>query len=527
MKRVLYVSSESSLGGASQSLCDMLVELSEYVRPIVVIPGLGDLENRLNDMHIKVYKVPLSRGFGKIGQHTLRDEERDFVINYKAAIEIKKIIENESIELLHINSSVCNAGAIGALLAGIPFVWHMREVLWEHAGCEFWEPDFKRALFSKANRCIAISKCVQNAYFYKYAINSQIIYDGIDAERYIQNMEDVRQDNHNFLVAGNVSEGKGQLEIIKAIRILKEKGIEDIRLYIVGGYSIRFEWCLKKYIKKYGLKDNIFLYQFVNDLSELRKKCLYAVVSSRFEALGRVTVEAMMAGNILIGANTAGTLELIGKSKKRGYLFMQGDSEALALTMLEAIGDDESVKKKIQENAQLFAINTFNVSNYAAKIYNVYEQVWSEGSTRDEDFIQYMYKKYVYSIEKNFEGENRNWAKREAISNLEKELERNEEGIKKFLEHWNIKSVAIYGMGRIGCKLYDLLEHLQFTISYVIDREPYFINEILSVFSPEDEVPSTDAIIITAIDDESKIKEKYLNKGNLIVWNIDEVIRAR
>lgn len=507
MKKVLYISSESSLGGgANQSLYDMLVELKKYVNPIVIVPSLGDLESRLNDIDIKVYRVPLSRGYGKIGQHTLRDEERDFIINYRAAIEIKEIIEKESIELLHINSSICNAGAIAAILAGIPYVWHIREIPEEQFGCEFWDINFKKLLFKKTNKFITISICVQEAYLRKYAIESQMLYDGIDAKRFVQNIGSPKADNHAFLLAGRILEAKGQLDAIKAVKILKAKGIDNIQLYIVGDYSYRFEWCLKRYVNRYGLENNIYLIGFTKDLSSLRKMCTYAIVSSKFEALGRSTVEAMMAGNIVIGANTAGTLELIGSHKERGYIYIQGKPESLASAMLQAIYENK--KMKIQEDAQNFALNTFNVEKYAIDIYNLYKNIWVENNAIDDEASCYLNKRYAQCLKSVFAAETKNFVKEELISEIDKKMTCGMKKIKLFLDSMNIKRVAIYGMGKLGCKLYDILEYLQVVVPYVIDRNSYFMSEIVKVFTPNNVVEEVDAVIITALDEDHKIREK-------------------
>ena len=72
----------------------------------------------------------------------------------------------------------------------------------------------------------------------------------------------------------------------------------------------------------------------------------------------------------------------------------------------------------------------------------------------------------------------------------------------------NIKRVAIYGMGKLGCKLYDILEYLQVVVPYDIDRNSYFMSEIVKVFTPNNVVEEVDAVIITALDEDHKIREK-------------------
>ena len=62
---------------------------------------------------------------------------------------------------------------------------------------------------------------------------------------------------------------------------------------------------------------------FQSDLYELRKHADIALMCSRGEALGRVTVEAMLSENLVIGADSAGTKEII-QNKVTGYLYKTG-----------------------------------------------------------------------------------------------------------------------------------------------------------------------------------------------------------
>ena len=394
-KSILYVSSEFDLGGANRSLCDMLVHMKDCIKPTVVIPRNGDLSDELDKMGIGYYIIKLSRGFGKIGQHKQIDEEKDFMINYKAAIEIKKIIENENIELLHINSSVCNAGAMGAILAGIPYIWHIREIPGKQFNCEFWDMPLKRRLFLKAKKLLTISECVKKEFCIKYGVTSIRIYNGLDCKKYVQDIREEKEEQYGFLVVGaTISEEKGQLDVIKAVNALDKKGLDQIRVYIVGNYSFRFKWCLNRYMEMHGLSNEIYLCPFKKDLSSLHRKCEYAIVPSKFEALGRVTVEAMLAGNIVIGANTGGTLEIIGKNQERGYTYIEGYSESLAEVMLKVIGEDDTKKTSIKERAQRFALDTFDPQKYVKDLYRIYEGVLTGDNQKDEALAQYLENRY-------------------------------------------------------------------------------------------------------------------------------------
>ena len=52
MIRVMYVINESGLGGAEQSLLDMLTAIGSRVSPVVIIPSGGMIEERLRQMAV-------------------------------------------------------------------------------------------------------------------------------------------------------------------------------------------------------------------------------------------------------------------------------------------------------------------------------------------------------------------------------------------------------------------------------------------------------------------------------------------
>ena len=101
MMNVLYISNEAALGGAAQSLVDMLKRLKEYINVIVIIPENGVIEEILKELNIMYYIVPFVRGYGKIGKHSKENIEQNYVDNYEAALKLIPIIEKEKINLIH------------------------------------------------------------------------------------------------------------------------------------------------------------------------------------------------------------------------------------------------------------------------------------------------------------------------------------------------------------------------------------------------------------------------------------------
>ena len=92
-------------------------------------------------------------------------------------------------------------------------------------------------------------------------------------------------------------------------------------------------------------------------------------MTSEFEALGRVTAEAMFYGCPVIAHATGGTLDLV-KDGETGYLYDTIDDCANLIQKVCA----ESQERLILQ-AQDFAINNLSQEIYGPKIMNVYNKV--------------------------------------------------------------------------------------------------------------------------------------------------------
>ena len=87
-----------------------------------------------------------------------------------------------------------------------------------------------------------------------------------------------------------------------------------------------------------------------------------------------------------------------------------------------------------------------------------------------------------------------------------------------------IHSVAVYGMGYLGCCLCDELEINKISISYVMDRKLNNADAILRVVSMEEQFPETDAVIITVLGDCSGLQKALTLKCNCQVLLLKELL---
>lgn len=527
---VLYISNETTLCGSAQSLLNMIKGLQQkLINAIVILPGYGMLEESLKDLNIKYYVIPFINGYGKKGTGTTEKIDTDFYSNYSAALQLQTIIQEEKIALVHINSSVNNVGAFAALMAGVPYVWHFREVLEEHFEAEFWDKETKMQLFCFADAHIAISNIVKRKYTQYHNVNSTCIYNGIDIEKYKNELEQVTHpsDMQRFIITGTISKNKGQFDAVRAVELLRKEGFNNIQLDLIGNGSGRFVWFLKQYIRSKNLEKCIELHPFIHDLSANRKQSQYALTTSKMEALGRCTIEAMLAGQIVIGADTGGTKEVIGEDETRGYLYKQGDYHSLAAVMKRALLESDEKKTAIRKNAQRYAEETFSLEKYAESICALYEKVLAAHSEKD----RHSKDQFLKTLDERYK----------ALGYIDEVKVSKSNNYKDIIEKWNQvrikgvsiadvliergwKSIAIYGMGALGCKLYEEVKLSEIEVAYVLDQNPEFLEDLVRVKNPDEQPEEIDVIIVTVSKEESEIVKTYKEKHDCNIIGISQLL---
>ncbi len=498
--KILYIAHESGLGGANRSLLDHLNVAGDRVCPLVVLPSNGPIETILIRCGIKYFVLPYKNGYGRIGEHSEQDKECNFIDNYEAAKRLASIIESDKIDIIHSNSSVINVGAMASAMANVPHVWHVREFMEEDFGWEYWDKDLKKRLFSCASKLVCVSDAVRDAFRDKYGFESCRIYNGIAVKCVNSGFEKDNKDT--FLFAGSISENKGQMDAVLAVKELKQRGI-GVKLYIIGSGNAQIEWVIKRFIKDNNLEKNIEMVAYCDDLSTWRRRCSFSITGSKMEALGRVTVEAMASGLIPIGTDSGGTNELIGEDGDRGLLYEYGNYKQLAEKLLSAMNLSDDIALAISSRMKMYVMDTFNTDEYARKLYEVYETVLREDMKSEKrlELCQYLEERYStlntdYTLSAT---DKRNY------SFLRKQIKKKLIEIITFCKENDIGNAVIYGMGDLGCALYDLFEVNDIRIVGVMDRSHKYLGLVTNVIKLGDDLRDADCIFVTTIREEQKI----------------------
>lgn len=139
-------------------------------------------------------------------------------------------------------------------------------------------------------------------------------------------------DNTNvFMAVGRFSYAKDYPNMLKAFSLYKRQD-SCFKLFIVGDGELRGE--IESLIQRYDLIEDIILLGVRSDVSELFNMSDFFILSSAWEGLPTVLIEAMATERVIVTTDCGGVKEIIGDSK---FLVPIQDPLALSEKIAEAV----------------------------------------------------------------------------------------------------------------------------------------------------------------------------------------------
>ncbi len=371
MKILIITQSKDIIGGANRSLLDVIIGLKEvYNYQIVVLsPGEGDFTRKINQLGIKYYIFPYKQ-VSYVEKNDIFDVYRLFKSVKNELFDIiltssvaKKLIE-ENFELVYINDTTNIFGYYLAQKLHLPFVWHFR-------GYNKYIKKYmmnESKLLKAKGLFINISKAMLD---YMTVVRmlpiekSTVIYNGIvnRSKPRLQPWSSNLGYGLHLLHCGHLSEAKGQTDSIKAIAELKRRGYTDIYLHLVGTPAIvrsrSYRLVLEDLARKLFVEDQVIFEGEIKDMTTFRQNMDVELMCSISEPFGRVTVEGMQAGLIVIGCNTGATPEIITDGKT-GFIYEQGNGYDLA-DKIESVYTNHNLVDMVVQNSLDFVKNKFTM----------------------------------------------------------------------------------------------------------------------------------------------------------------------
>ena len=374
--KILYVGADALVCGAGYSMIKLIEELKANGCDVVPVVRQGNSEQVLTEKNISHYIVnaqswTLSNSYSPPKRIVIGIVK--YLMNIKCYFQYLKIIQKEKPDIIHINALTTYPIAQAAVKTKTPFVWHIREMLEEDFNISFWNKRFAYSLMKKATYFIAISKCVESKYQKIVGNKIRCIYNGVDRQQFYNAEHEIFKNNSIIItMAGRINENKGQRRcLIDLIPLLNNN--PNIILQFAGtGEECKIQELKEICQKNHLLDSQVRFLGFVKDMGKLWSETDISIVYSKCEAFGRVTVEAKMAGALVVGYKSGGTIELI-EDGKTGYLFDDhivslGDAVTKALT-----DKHKSIRMAMEGRNQVESM--FTSKRNAAEVIKLYKEI--------------------------------------------------------------------------------------------------------------------------------------------------------
>ncbi len=374
--KICFFTHLSKLSGAANSLLDLLdaLDFCEF-EPFVITNSRGALVEELEKRGIRYKIVPYapSTNSDDVLKNAGKKVMNSDVANFLAVKAVERILKKEKIDILHNNSYLCGTGMEAARNLGIPYICHLREFVWEDHHRIFLNKTLMNELLYDADKVIAVSEAVKQKFENISRKEIEVIYDGFKTSSYqLPQREVLRGGQVNIVLVGRIAPGKGQMDAIRAVRIVSKTLDIPVFLHLCGNIGdARYYKKMRSYIEDHKI-GYVTIHDFTNDLSQIRTISDIGLTCSKSEALGRVTVENMLSSMLVIGADTSGTSEIIHDGEN-GLLYTAGDYHALAETILQAIGDPDKSNEMCRLGYE--EAKSFDHIEYARRIMNVYRSM--------------------------------------------------------------------------------------------------------------------------------------------------------
>lgn len=356
-KKILFLITKSSWGGAGHYVFDLATQLDKDAFDVVVaLGGSGALYEMLHKKGIRVISLCEMKNTTSLTQA------------WRACKELYTILKAENPNVLHLNSSV--AGLVGACMGKLV---NTQKIIFTAHGWAFNEdrPWWQKIIIKKlhwitivlAHTTIVVSEATKRQMNLPFVQKKMlVIHNGRTAPdfysrdfarsffaEYAPTLREHTKDFWSVTIAELHPIKQHEVTLRALANVLLEN--KNFRHIIIGDGEEKLR--LHTLVEELGLSEHVFFVSINPNASQYLKGFDLFVLASRSEALAYVIIEACIAGLPIVASNVGGIPEII-THEKDGILFPQGDVEALTKYYTQLLSD-EKLRNALAQNALLRA----------------------------------------------------------------------------------------------------------------------------------------------------------------------------
>ena len=414
--RIAYVDLAPAVGGSVISLYHLVKGLDRArFEPYVILSSTNDYASRFRDLGISVMTLAQDSGSAScdadvpqarrdassklrgsslaarlrrsaIGQrlvHLVGFYWRTWPELRRTAQELSEYIATCRPDLVHLNDVVCvsRAGIMAAKGLGVPAICHLRAMA--------WRTHYDRWLSKSLSGYICISQAVER---HQRSLGgrtspSWVVHNGLDLQEFSALPDttslrreladlDLAPDDQVVGSVGRLVEWKGHHIFLRALARVAPHH-PRLRALVVGSpeaHSADYARHLRTLAHELGLTDIVTFTGFRHDIPRVLGAMdimVHASVSP--EPFGRVLIEAMAAGAMVIGTRAGAVPEIVDEGVT-GMLVSPGDVSAMAAAMAYSL-DHPDQRAAWQDAAKTCVVERFGADRYVQGVERVYEEL--------------------------------------------------------------------------------------------------------------------------------------------------------
>ena len=372
--KVCIIVTKLELGGAQKVAIDLCKKTDKDKFEFFMICGMGGILDDETSGAVKVYFI--------------KDLIREInpLKDFKAFIEIYKILKKEKPDIVHTHSSKAGIlGRITAFAAGIKTIIHTIHGFPFNGTQSF----FKKNLYIYLEKlCAAVSTVlipvstenIKKGLFYKIGKEKKYRYIrlGIDIENFknlnhaplLKKELGLEETDKIVTTIGPFKPQKNLPDFIKTANIVLKKD-SSFKFIITGDGDGRPE--LERLIAKYGLENGVILLGWRRDISNILNSSDFFAMTSLWEGLPISTIEAMACGLVPVVNDVDGQREIV-KDGVNGFLVRPYDFEDTAAKIL-FLAKNSEIKDKMSRNAKQTIDETFGIDYMIKQHENLYREL--------------------------------------------------------------------------------------------------------------------------------------------------------
>ncbi|MFL5844829.1 MAG: glycosyltransferase family 4 protein [Solirubrobacteraceae bacterium] len=282
-----------------------------------------------------------------------------------------RLSRSRDVALVHTNTSVTLGGAAAARVAGIPHVWHVREI---YAGFDRWFPAYRRLLLTAdALPCVSAATAAQFGGDPRATVlhDAPGIAPGREDRAAARAELGLAPDAFVIALLGRISPWKGQDLLVRALARLPEDAVALICGAPWPGDE-RVQRELVELAGALGVGDRIRLTGVLDRPSVAFGAADVVVVpSTQPDPFPNSALEAAAAGCCVVGADHGGIPEII-TAGETGVLFEPGSVDALTAA-LAALREDRERRAALGAAAAQDVAQRFSPGRMLGEVQDLYD----------------------------------------------------------------------------------------------------------------------------------------------------------